>query len=74
LCAVWDIITKCNEMQSKDEDVSKYIEELEKTKGNPFYNENKRKKKVSVDEDNDEQSFGKNSKIYNPNKSIELDF
>lgn len=74
LCAVWDIITKCNEKQSKGEDVAKYIEEMENTKGSPFYNENKRKKKVSVDDDNDEQSFGKNSKTYNPNKSIELDF
>ena len=73
LCAVWDVITKCNEMQKKGEDVAKYIEEIENTKGSPFYNENKRKKKISIDDD-DGHSGGKNSKTYNPHKSIELDF
>lgn len=75
LCAVWEIITKCKEMQTKGEDVASYIEELEKTKESPFYNENKRKKKIIINEDYDESSNSKkNNKTYNPNKSIELDF
>ena len=78
LCAVWTVITKCNEMKKKGEDVAKYIEEMENTKDSPFYNENKRKKKVNASEDygesNDTNNIKKNSKIYNPNKSIELDF
>lgn len=86
LCEVWEIITKCKEMQKKGEDVAKYIEEMEKTKGSPFYNENKRKKKaVSTDIDTGMDtemssdiniSNKKPSKFYNSNTFIdfELDF
>jgi hypothetical protein len=77
LCAVWEVINKCNEIQSKGEDVAKYIEEMEKTKGSPFYNENKRKKKIVVDEDSCEnEGSSKTSKIFNTSKYVdfELDF
>jgi hypothetical protein len=76
LCAVWEVITKCNEMQSNGENIAKYIEEIENTKGSPFYNENKRKKKTVIDDEDASESSNskKNSKIYNPNKVIDLDF
>jgi hypothetical protein len=64
-------------MHSNGEDVAKYIEEMEKTKSSPFYNENKRKKKIVVDEDSCEnEGSSKSSKIFNTSKYVdfELDF
>ena len=78
LCDIWDVITKCNKMQSNGEDVAKYIEEMEKTKNSPFYNENKRKKKLVVDEEVGFENDGNNgssksSKIFNNSKYVDFE-
>jgi hypothetical protein len=66
LCKVWDVIKYCVELKAKGGDVAKYIEEIEKNKDSPFYNDSKRKKKVKVNESSDENK---------PDKEIfELDF
>jgi hypothetical protein len=50
LCDVWNVITKCREIQKKNSngntEVENYIEDLENRKDSPFYNENKRKKRI----------------------------
>lgn len=47
LCNVWDIICKCRELQKAGKtDIAAYLEDMENQKDNPFYNENKRKKKI----------------------------
>jgi hypothetical protein len=46
LCEVWDVITKCRNIQSQKGNIESFIEDLENKKDSPFYNENKRKKKM----------------------------
>ena len=46
LCDVWSVIVKCREIIANRSDIVGYIEDLENKKDNPFYNENKRKKKA----------------------------
>ena len=53
--------------------LTNFIEELEKNKDSPFYNENKRKKKVKTNEDVKANSKD-NSKNYPDKEIIELDF
>ena len=88
LCNVWDIITNCNSLKIEGGDVSNYIEEIEKDKDSPFYNENKIKKKAKLDKDNETKGKNKDeenisevnpnikifAKAFKPNKDIELDF
>ena len=68
LGAVWNIIAKCKDMGLKGyiNEVETYIDDLENQKDGPFYNENKRKKKVKLS--------NSNLNTYNPSNSIELDF
>ena len=68
LGAVWDIIAKCKDMGLRGyiNEVETYIDDLENQKDGPFYNENKRKKKVKVS--------NSDLNTYNPTNSIELDF
>lgn len=82
LCKVWDVITKCNEIRingkrqgesdvENNAKITIFIEELEKTKDSPFYNDSKRKKKVKLSDSDDD-------KLSNSNKAdkeiFELDF
>ena len=52
LSDVWCVITKCREIQLNNRngnvnlEVEQYIEDLENRKDSPFYNENKRKKRI----------------------------
>ena len=48
LCAVWDVITKCNALRLEDGNVANYIEEEEANINSPFYNERKLKKKAKL--------------------------
>jgi hypothetical protein len=73
---VWKIVLKCRELQAKGEDVEKYIEDLENRKDCPFYNENKRKKKIKTISTSSSISSNISSSIssiQNTNE-IELDF
>lgn len=78
LCKIWDIISQC---KNKDviknfDDLSKFIEDQEADKESPFYNENKRKKKVNNDlsSSNSNSSYNSYFKSAKPNKDIILDF
>lgn len=78
LCKIWDIISQC---KNKDviknfDDLSKFIEDQEADKESPFYNENKRKKKVNNDlsSRNGNSSYNSYFKSAKPNKDIILDF
>jgi hypothetical protein len=73
LCDIWNVICKCRDLQKKSSmDIIAYIEDMENQKDNPFYNENKRKKKIksttSTASITNVISFGKS------NNNIELDF
>lgn len=46
LCDVWCVITKCRELKAAGANLEEYIEDMENRKDSPFYNENKRKKKM----------------------------
>jgi len=84
LCAIWDVIGKCNTLKIEGGDVAIYIEEMEANKESPFYNENKRKKKAKLDDEkeddvnNVDNTSSRNASIFakafKPNKDIELDF
>ena len=50
LCSIWEVITNCNELSLDGGNVANYIEDIEKDKESPFYNENKRKKKAKMEE------------------------
>ncbi len=65
LCKIWDIICKCKEYKTKGYNMAEYIETLEKEKGNPFFNGNKRKKKPVIIIEEDEK---------NSEEEIEIDF
>jgi len=51
LCQVWDIILECRRIlttsdeQNRHNNIEKYLEKIESEPGNPFYNENKTKKR-----------------------------
>ena len=68
---VWNIITKCRNIQSQkvSGNIESFIEDLENMKDCPFYNENKRKKKLKS------AASSTNIVSYNGgNNDIELDF
>lgn len=70
LCEIWKIICKCREVQktTNDTNMLAYLEDMENQKDNPFYNENKKKKKI--------KSISSNTNIltFETNNNIELDF
>ncbi len=70
LCDVWSVICKCRDLQKKGNiDMIAYLDDMENQKDSPFYNENKRKKKIkSVSSTTSIVSFG------DSNNDIELDF
>ena len=69
LCKVWDVITNCNALKidggnrsdgsdgSDRCNIANYIEEIEKNKDSPFYNENKIKKRAKLDKYNEENGI-----------------
>lgn len=69
---IWKIVLKCRELQAKAENVEKYIEDLENRKDSPFFNENKRKKKIKTISTSSSTSSSISS-IQTSNE-IELDF
>jgi hypothetical protein len=69
---VWQTVLKCRELQSKGDhlnSIEKYVEDLENRKDSPFYNENKRKKKIKPN-----LTSTPSTSSCNNNTSIELDF
>jgi|GEM_PF-3484773 len=72
LCEVWGVICKFRSLQKtgiSNMDIAAYIEDLENQKDNPFYNENKKKRKMkSTPSTTSIVSFG------DSNNDIELDF
>jgi len=73
LCKVWEIICKCRDIQASSANLPgnlpAYIEDMENQKDSPFYNENKRKKKMkSAHSTASIMSFGESK------NDIELDF
>ena len=69
LCNVWEIICKCREIQkNKEMNLETYINDLENQKDNPFYNENRKKKKIKSTVNSNTISFNES------NNDIELDF
>jgi hypothetical protein len=73
LCNVWDIIMKCRDIIDKGENIESYVEDLENRKDSPFYNDNKRKKKLKI---SSTVSSSTNLSIMSTieNNDIELDF
>jgi hypothetical protein len=68
---VWNVIVKCKMLKAKGENVALYIEDLENRKDTPFYNDNKRKKKISSTASS---SSVMSSISFENNPDIELDF
>jgi len=80
---VWDVICNCKTIRMKStslNDIEQYLEGLEKDPKNPFYNENKRRKKITSSTSNISNTIltltntPSKSMSFENNDDIELDF
>jgi hypothetical protein len=81
LCEIWDIICQCRDLQKAGKtDIAAYLEDMENQKDNPFYNENKRKKKIKPATSGTSGTSGTGSTVatnvisFGDSNDIELDF